>query len=48
MNMEDVAASLQHSIKDFVNHLEDELGKVRYSLGDNHDIDTNEDTDGSN
>ena len=37
MNMEDVVASLQHSIKDFFNHLEDELGKVRYSSGDIHE-----------
>ena len=32
--MEDVAASLQHSLKEFINHLEDELGKVWYGLGD--------------
>ena len=32
--MEDLAASLQHSVNDFINHLEDELGKVLYSLED--------------
>ena len=32
--MEDMAASLQHSVNDFINHLEDELGKVLYSLED--------------
>ena len=32
--MEVMAASLQHSVNDFINHLEDELGKVLYSLED--------------
>ena len=32
MAVEDMAALLQNSLNDFINHLEDELGKVRQSF----------------
>ena len=32
MAVEDMAALLQNSVNDFINHLEDELGKVRQSF----------------